>query len=224
MPSGGFPGSRPARGLFADEDESLQFPDMINRGIEVVAQRRGFDLLVRSVDVGDHDPGKRILSLARKSDGLILHDRILEPDQLARLSRQVPIVTLAGMPTGTTVNVRSDNKAGMTELAAHLVRDHGYGSVGYLAGHTDSPDNLTRQERARRRGDRRRARRFADGPQWRGNYLAVGGASVVDPADRPARDAAAGDRLRERPDGARRDVRAVGPRHRRARRGRGHRV
>ena len=50
------------------------------------------------------------------------------------------------MPTGTTVNVRSDNKAGMRELARHLVRDHGYRSVGYLAGHADSPDNLARQE------------------------------------------------------------------------------
>jgi LacI family transcriptional regulator len=173
------PWAETSEGLFADEDESLQFPDMINRGIEVVAQRRGFDLLVRSVDVGDHDSGKRILSLARKSDGLILHDRILEPDQLARLSRQVPIVTLAGVPTGTTVNVRGDNKAGMRELARHLVRDHGYGSVGYLAGHADSPDNLARQESLEAEVTGAGAK-FVDGPQWRGNYLAVGGAGVVD--------------------------------------------
>jgi LacI family transcriptional regulator len=133
-------------GVFADEDESLQFPDMINRGMEVVAQRRGFDLLIRSVEVGDHDTGKRILSLARKSDGLILHDRLLDPAQLARLSRQVPIVTLAGVPTETTANVRGDNRAGMRDLARHLVRDHGYRTVAYLAGHADSPDNLARHE------------------------------------------------------------------------------
>ena len=29
--------------MFADEAESLQYPDLINRGIEVAAQRRSFD-------------------------------------------------------------------------------------------------------------------------------------------------------------------------------------
>ncbi len=152
-----------SEGVFADEDESLQFPDMINRGIEVVAQRHGFDLLVRSVDVGDHETGKRILSLARKSDGLILHDRVLEPDQLARLSRQVPIVTLAGLPTETTV----------------LVADHGYQTIAYLGGHADSPDNLARQETIAAEVTSAGAT-FVDDPRWQGNYLAVGGARVID--------------------------------------------
>ena len=165
-------------GAFADEDESLQFPDMINRGIEVVAQRRGFDLLVRSVSVGDHETSKRILSLARKSDGLILHDRILEPDQLDRLSRQIPIVTLAGLPTESTANVRGDNEAGMRDLARHLTADHGYRTIAYLGGHADSPDNLARHETIAAEVTRAGAT-FVDGPQWSGNYLAVGGARVV---------------------------------------------
>ena len=71
--------SRDPEDLFADEEDSLQFPDMINRGIAEAAQRRGFDILVRSVDLDEHDPGGRILTLARKSDGIILHDRVLEP-------------------------------------------------------------------------------------------------------------------------------------------------
>src|SRR3979409_1683332 len=33
---------------FEDEEESLLFLDVINRGIEVAAQRRGFDVLIRS--------------------------------------------------------------------------------------------------------------------------------------------------------------------------------
>jgi LacI family transcriptional regulator len=166
-------------GVFADEDESLQFPDMINRGMEVVAQRRGFDLLIRSVEVGDHDTGKRILSLARKSDGLILHDRLLDPAQLARLSRQVPIVTLAGVPTETTANVRGDNRAGMRDLARHLVRDHGYRTVAYLAGHADSPDNLARHETLEAEVTAAGGT-FLAGPDWHGNYMAVGGARVID--------------------------------------------
>jgi LacI family transcriptional regulator len=173
------PVTETSEGQFADEDENLQFPDMINRGIEIVAQRRGFDLLVRSVDVGDHDSSKRILSLARKSDGLILHDRLLDPDQLDRLSRQIPIVTLAGVPTDTTANVRGDNRAGMRDLARHLACDHGYRTVAYVGGHADSPDSLARQEALEAELAAAGAT-FVDGPEWRGNYLAVGGAMVID--------------------------------------------
>src|ERR1700753_1486179 len=60
---------------FSDEDESLLFADVINRGVEIGARNRGFDLLMSSVDVYDHSPHGRITSLAGKSDGLILHDQ-----------------------------------------------------------------------------------------------------------------------------------------------------
>ena len=92
-------------GIFQDEAESLQFPDLINRDIEVAVQHRDYNLLVSSVDVDDHDHTRRIHTLARKSDGLILHDQVIDVAQLERLSRQVPIVTLAGVATPTTSNV-----------------------------------------------------------------------------------------------------------------------
>ncbi len=166
-------------GVFADEDESLQFTDVINRGIEIAAQRRGFNLLISSVDVDDRDPSGRILALARKSDGLILHDRVLDPDQLDRLSRQVPIVTLAGVATPTTANVRGDNRAGMRDLASHLIHDHGYQSLGYVAGRADSPDNVARREAIAAEVTRAGAT-FVDGPGWQGNYYAAGGAKAIE--------------------------------------------
>ena len=52
-----------ADGIFEDEETSLQFPDLINRGIEVAAQRRDFNLLVSSVGLG-HDDTRRIFALA----------------------------------------------------------------------------------------------------------------------------------------------------------------
>jgi LacI family transcriptional regulator len=164
---------------FADEAESLQFPDMLNRGIERSALRRGFDLLVRTVDVDDHDPGGRIVALARKSDGLILHDRVLDPDQLDRLSRQVPIVTLAGVATQTTANVHTDNRAGMVALARHLLNDHGYRTLGYLGGYGDSPDSLARLEALEAEVAEAGAV-LNSGPQWQGNYYAAGGAAVTE--------------------------------------------
>src|SRR5260370_5119814 len=167
-----------SEGGFAEEDESLIFTDVINRGIEFAAQRQGFNLLVASVDVDDHDVGGRLMALARKSDGLILHDRLLEPDQLEQLSRRVPVVTLANVTAPTTVNVHGDNRAGMRELAGHLLADHGYRSLAYLAGLADSPDSLARGETI--------AAQAADvgatlltGPQWQGNYYASGGAPGI---------------------------------------------
>ncbi len=170
--------SRDPEDLFADEEDSLQFPDMINRGIAEAAQRRGFDILVRSVDLDEHDPGGRILTLARKSDGIILHDRVLDPDQLEWLARQVPVVTLAGVATPMTANVRSDNPAGMRDLARHLLYDHGYRSISYIGGHVDSPDSIARfgtlaAEVADAGGE------LLTGPQWQGNYTAGGGARVM---------------------------------------------
>jgi LacI family transcriptional regulator len=168
----------PTEGIFADEDENLQFPDMINRGMELVAQRYGYDLLIRSVDLHEND-GRRIFGLASKSDGLILHDQVLTPAELAKLGRQMPVVTLAATPTPTTVNLRSDNQLGVRKLVRHLVDDHGYGSIAYLAGHWDSPDNVARFEAAAGQAAESGIT-FVHGPQWQGNYCAAGGARAIE--------------------------------------------
>jgi len=172
-------GGAPGYDAFADETESLQFHDMINRGVERAAQRRGFDLLMRSVDVTDHDAGRRVLALARKSDGLILHDQVLGPGQIEQISRQSPIITVAGRPSPTTANVGGDNAAGMRALARHLLYDHGYQTLGYLAGYADSPDSQTR---LRVLADEARAAGAVlfTGPQWQGNYYAAGAAVVTE--------------------------------------------
>ena len=168
----------PDEDLFSAEAESLQYPDLINRGIEAAAQRRGFDLLIRSVGTGEYDASGRTLSLARKSDGLILHDRVLEPAELDRLSRQVPIVTLAGYATATTANVHGDNRAGMRALDRHLLRDHGYRSLAYLGGYVDSPDSIARRDVLEAEAAAAGAA-LEYGPDWQGNYFASGGAQVI---------------------------------------------
>ncbi len=152
---------------------------MINLGIELVAQRYGFDLLVRSVDLDEIDAPDRISALARKSDGLILHDHVLDPAQLTRLARQIPVVTLAGQPTPGTVNVRSDNEAGIGAIAAHLIAGHGYASLGYIPGHPDSPDSLVRSMAVAQAAAAAGAG-LATGELWQGNYSAAGGARVID--------------------------------------------
>jgi LacI family transcriptional regulator len=164
--------------LFEGEDESFLFIDVINRGIEVGAQRHGFDLLISSVGFNDDNVAARIGALAGKADGLILHDRMLSAVGLARLADMVPIVTLAGSPGSASINVRCDNESGIRALVRHLVTDHGYRSLGYVTGRADSPDNRTRS----RAFAAEAAAAGADidtGPAWQGNYSAAGGATVV---------------------------------------------
>ena len=164
---------------FADETDSLQFHDMLNRGVERAAQRRGFDLLLRSVYITDHDAGRRVLAVARKSDGLILHDRVLDPGQIDEISRQVPIVTLAGVPRPATANVGSDNVTGMRALARHLLYDHGYATLGYLSGYGDSPDSQARLQTLAAEAAAAGAV-LHSGPHWQGNYYAAGAAVVTE--------------------------------------------
>jgi DNA-binding LacI/PurR family transcriptional regulator len=120
--------------VFAEEDENLQFADIINRGIEVAAQRSGFSLLISSVAAEDADAGRRMLALAGKCDGLIVHDLVLDAGQLDRLGRQIPVVNLAGITTPHTASVRGDSETGTRDLVRHLTRQHGYRTLGYLAG------------------------------------------------------------------------------------------
>jgi LacI family transcriptional regulator len=75
--------------------------------------------------------------------------------------------------------VSSDNRAGMAELARHLVRDHGYRSIAYLGGHEDSPDNLARHAALAEQVTADGAQ-FVSGPVWQGNYTAAGGARVIE--------------------------------------------
>jgi LacI family transcriptional regulator len=163
---------------FEDEDESLLFIDVINRGIDVAAQRRGFDVLMSSVGFNDENAGPRIAGLAGKSDGLILHDRMLSATEIARLAAAVPVVTLAGKPGRGSMNVRCDNETGMRELVRHLVMEHGYRSLAYLSGRSDSPDNRSRAHAFEAEATAAGVRVYS-GPEWQGNYSAAGGAKVV---------------------------------------------
>ena len=165
-------------GMFEDETESLLFGDQINRGIEIVAQRRGYDLLVSSVNIDEHTLPNRILTIAGKCDGLILHDQVLSPAGIANIARTVPVVTLAGASGGPTANVRGDSATSMRELARHLVQEHGYRRLAYIAGHADSPDNIVRG-RAFISEVQALGGECLTGPAWQGDYSAGGGVQII---------------------------------------------
>jgi len=163
---------------FPDEDESFLFIDVIYRGIDLAARRRGFDVLMGSVGFNDGNVAARVAAVAGKADGLILHDRMVPPAQIARLATMVPVVTLAGTPVRGAMNVRCDNDAGIRELVRHLVVKHGYKTLGYLSGRGDSPDNLARA-RSIEAEARAHGAQVEMGDEWQGDYSAAGGARVI---------------------------------------------
>jgi LacI family transcriptional regulator len=67
----------------------------------------------------------------------------------------------------------------MRELARHLIVDHGYRTLGFLAGHEGSPDSLAR---ARTLAEEVAAEgaTLVQGDQWRGSYQAAGGAQAIE--------------------------------------------
>ncbi|TMC68243.1 MAG: LacI family transcriptional regulator [Chloroflexi bacterium] len=164
--------------LFEDEYESFLYIDVINRGIEGESHRRGFDVLMSSVAFNDENVLQRVAAMAGKTDGLILHDRMLSAVGIAQVASIVPVVTLAGTPTPESMNVRCDNESGMRALVRHLVIDHRYKSVAYLSGRGDSPDNRARA-RIFEADAAAAGAKIEMGPSWEGNYSAAGGASVI---------------------------------------------
>lgn len=164
--------------VFESEAENLAFVDVMNRGIEVAARHRGFDLLMSSVDVHDHLPVARLHSLAGKSDGVLLHDRVLTPSAIVRLAERLPVVTLAATPTRASVNVVGDNATGMRQLVAHLIEVHGARTVAFLSGHADSPDSVMRTRAVQETAADHGATALT-GPAWQGEYSANSGARVI---------------------------------------------
>jgi LacI family transcriptional regulator len=67
----------------------------------------------------------------------------------------------------------------MRDLVRHLIRDHGYRTLGYLAGVADSPDNVTRRAVVTAEAAAAGVP-LAAGASWQGSYYADGGAQVID--------------------------------------------
>jgi LacI family transcriptional regulator len=67
----------------------------------------------------------------------------------------------------------------MRELARHLIFDHGYRTLGYLAGHEGSPDSLGRC-RALAAEAAAAGVTLLQGEAWRGSYQAAAGARAIE--------------------------------------------
>jgi LacI family transcriptional regulator len=67
----------------------------------------------------------------------------------------------------------------MRDLARHLLADHGYRTLAFVAGLADSPDSVARGATLAAEAAAADAT-LLTGPQWQGNYYASGGARVIE--------------------------------------------
>jgi len=127
------------------EEASLLYTDIVIRGAESRAAEHGYSLLLSSADESHPSGMTSLLSLTGTVDGLILLDRVLKDDDVAYLSRRIPVVLLAGRgDSPSAVTVRVDNEQAMRSLAEHLIDVHHVKSVGFVSGSNESPDSVAR--------------------------------------------------------------------------------
>jgi LacI family transcriptional regulator len=150
----GYQPSASARNLALNSTETLAlvFPQISTpffsefiRGAESVARIQHYQLLVySSADINDADPLLRLLP--SRTDGIILATAYSNDAYIHRLYRQgFPFLVLGrSVPGLDTGGIHPDNESGAYQLVKHLVDQHGYRRIAYIAG---PEDQLHNQER-----------------------------------------------------------------------------
>jgi len=119
--------------------------DEVLRGAELEAWRRGFVLMV-GIGRGDNAE-QTVRDMAGRVDGLVMLAQSVPDDVLARLSRRVPVVVVAGPRRHDSYDhVSVANTEGMRALTEHVAAGLEPDELLYLSGPADSPDDAERWE------------------------------------------------------------------------------
>jgi DNA-binding LacI/PurR family transcriptional regulator len=116
------------------------FPPML-RGIENGCFDGGFELLIHSTRLVK--PGFRRPVGEQNTDGLIIFTNALPDPEIVRLyTKNFPIVLLHRSPPNQLEipHVVFENKNGSRKMTDHLIEDHGYRKIAFLAGPDDNED------------------------------------------------------------------------------------
>jgi DNA-binding LacI/PurR family transcriptional regulator len=136
-------------GLLIPEISGYFFLPIIH-GIESGAYERGYSLLIHTnFSAGERTEGYMPLNLGEhNTDGLIVFAHSLHDDELKRLhGAGLPMILLhQTSPTGLAIpNVTFENKMGARRLVEHLVVEHGYRKIAFLAGPEEHEDSYWRE-------------------------------------------------------------------------------
>jgi LacI family transcriptional regulator len=140
-----------ARGLLSNQTRSLgvvaedisdQFFARMAAGAEAEARRRGYYLMIGSVEPGDNEAGYLRLMLERRVEGLIVA-RPSVPLSAEALSAGIPVVAVGiGAHADVTV-VDVDNRQGGCDATKHLL-DRGHRRIATIVGPAPWPSAASR--------------------------------------------------------------------------------
>ncbi|HEY3344367.1 MAG TPA: LacI family DNA-binding transcriptional regulator [Anaerolineaceae bacterium] len=122
------------------------FPPML-RGVEAACYDAGFDLLISSTHQPNPRGGRSPLG-EHNTDGLLLFTGSVAVDDVLRLwQKGHPLVLLySGAPGSLPVpHVVFENKEGSRQIVSHLIEQHGFTKIGFLAGPADNEDARWRE-------------------------------------------------------------------------------
>ena len=116
------------------EQAGQLFVDEVVHAVESVLRGTECSLLLTFGQAGEQFQ-RRVWSLSGKVDGLLVAEEIMPASGLRSLARRIPVVVIAGRPGERELDmVAVDNVTGIRTLATHLIRDHGYRRLNFLAG------------------------------------------------------------------------------------------
>lgn len=137
--------------LAGDEDitagDATYWYDEVIRGMERGARRQGYAVLIAASH--ESDDLNLVFSVAGQSDGLVALARTAPLGVLEHIAKRIPVVLLAAQPEAGAAASALDylsvaNEAGAYQVTAHLLDQHGYSDVSFIAGPPDSPDSARR--------------------------------------------------------------------------------
>ena len=135
-------------GLLLPEIGGAFFSPLV-RGIEAVARRGGFDLLLYATEptTGRATGLDRRLG-ERNTDGVLIFADSLDPGDLGRLheARFPMVLLLQSPPQGLAIPcVSFENEKGARDVMDHLIEVHGYRRIGFLKGPEGQSDSARRE-------------------------------------------------------------------------------
>jgi LacI family transcriptional regulator len=171
--------------LVGDQDivnsDAMYWYDEVIRGMERAARRSGYALLIAASH--ESDDVNLVLTVAGRCDGLMVLAATAPRETLEHVAVRVPVLLLAAPPDaaeapGLLDHLYVANETGMNQMTAHLLDDHGYDSLAFIAGPEDSADSRSRLAGFRTALDAR-GRPAGDPAVLHGDFTTAGGRAAV---------------------------------------------
>ena len=166
----------------AEGGDAIYWYDEVIRGMERAARRSGYAVLIAASH--ESDDVNLVLTVAGRSDGLVVLAHTVPLPMLDLIASRIPVVLLAAQAVpGQTAHVLDQlsvaNEQGAYEITAHLADRHRYDRIAFVAGPPGSPDSSRRFE-GFRKALAERGLPAGQRPAFHGDFTTAGGRRVAE--------------------------------------------